>query len=65
MCTKFGENLSSGLGDIALTICPVFKVIRGHNSGNTCKTKFQSLYANLHINKSMCIKFGENVYKVW
>ena len=49
------------MGDIAFTIFTEFKVIRGHNSGNTCGTKFIFHHANLHISASMCTKFGENL----
>ena len=60
MCTKFGENPSSGLGEIKHLRFIAFKEIRGHNSENTYGTKYISLHVNLHISTSMCTTFGEN-----
>ena len=63
MCSKFGEHLSSGVGDALKrrwTLDLQSLVIRVHNSKNTCRMTFISLHANLYISTSMCKKFGEN-----
>ena len=66
MCTKFGENPSSGVGGVALTRFTKFKVIRGYNSGNTFRITFSPflyMYTFVHAFVQSLVKICSMMWK--